>query len=165
MTQTFNYKEKFSWGFIFLALAGIAGIAYSFVQPFNIRFKSFTVLEYPNSKYAVIVIALLFIIYAVHKFLKMKAGSGPDNVIVLSDNQLAFQHLQGYALTSKAISFFEVSELWNNTDDDDGESMIIYTEESKNRYEFFAENFDSTGEFAEFKKWLELKCTNIANRA
>lgn len=165
MTQTFIYREKFSWGFVFLALIGVAGIVYAFMNPFDIRIKSLRLLEYPNSKYAVILIGLVLILYAIHKYLKAKASSSRANVIVLSDNQFTFQHLQGYSLSSKIVSFFEVEELWNNNDDDDGESMIVFTHQSKNRYEFFADNFNSPGDFAEFKKWLEVKCTDITNIA
>lgn len=164
MTQTFNYSPKFSWSFLFLAAVGIAGIAYAFISPFSIRFKNFTLLEYPGSKYAVIAIGILFIVYTIHKWLKVKAMNSAQNLIELSANQMIFKHLEGYTLSNQQLLYFEVNELWNKSDEDDGESIILYTENSKNRYEFFAENFDSAGDFAEFKKWLETKCVNITNR-
>lgn len=163
MTQTFSYKEKFSWSFIFLALLGLTGIVYALLIPFNLKFKNFTVLQYPYSKYMVFGLGILLMAYAIHKCLKMSVINSVANIIVVTDHQFTFYNLEGYALRSKTVSFFEVNELWSKTANKDGESMIIYSQESKNRYEFFAENFESGAEFADFKKWLELKCTNITN--
>jgi hypothetical protein len=164
MAQTFTYREKFSWGFLFLAAVGLAGIIYSFAKPFNIRFKNFRLLEYPTSKYVVIAVGIIFILYAIHKYLKMKAVNTAENIILAADHELIFKDLSGYSLTDKRFAFSNVDELWNKTDDDDGESMIIYTNPDQNRYEFFAENFESATAFAEFKKILENKCINISNR-
>lgn len=164
MNQTFNYREKYSWGFLFLAAVGIAGIVYPFVsEPFNLRYRSFTVLEYPNSKYALIGVGVLFIAYAIHKFLKMRAINSGEPIRV-SGGTMSFSHLSGYSPVNTTISFSDVNELYNKEDKDDGESMILFTENSKNRYEFFAENFESMSEFANFKKILEVQCVNIQQR-
>ena len=163
MRKTFVYKEKFSWGFLFLAAVGLAGILYAFLKPFDIRFKNLTVLEYPASKFAVIAIGILFVLYAVHKYLKMSITSGKENIIVILDDELIFRHLNGYALVSRQISFTSVEELWNQTDEDDGESIILYADHGKNRYEFFAENFGEKADFEEFKTILEIECINRTN--
>lgn len=162
-TQTFVYREKFSWGFLFPAAIGLVGIVYAITNPFHIRFKNLTVLAYPNSKYAVLGIGLVFILYAVHKYLKMKAVNAADHTIVVSGNDIHFKQLNGYTLSGEQVDLASVSELWNNTDDD-GESMIIYTAERQNRYEFFAGNFASASDFAAFKKIMETGCNNITNR-
>jgi hypothetical protein len=164
MNTTFNYKEKFSWGFLFMAALGLAGIVYSFVsEPFAIRYRRFTVLEHPNSKYALIAVGILFVAYAVHKFLKIKAINQGEP-IRMSDSGFTFSAISSYKPVPASVNFAEVNELWNKEDKDDGESMILYTQQSKNRYEFFAENFESMGDFTNFKKILEAKCVSITNR-
>ncbi|WP_295119366.1 hypothetical protein [uncultured Chitinophaga sp.] len=163
MNQTFNYREKYSWGFLFTAAVGLAGIVYAFMKPFNLRYRNFTLLEYPNSKYAVIAAGILFIAYAIHKFFKMRAiNSG--SAVQVSNEGMSFSEIKSYAPVNTSLLFAEVNELWNKEDKDDGESMILYTQNSKNRYEFFAENFESMGEFTNFKKILEAKCVQITNR-
>ncbi|CAN5172398.1 hypothetical protein BH09BAC5_BH09BAC5_13510 [soil metagenome] len=164
MTTKFEYKEKYSWGFLFLAAVGIGGIIYAAVQPIDIKLGSKTILEYPTSKYAIWAAGALFILFAVHKWLKMKANNSSSEGIVVSGNELQFKYVKGYSVSSQQLLFAAVNELWNKTDDDDGESMILFTEESKNRYEFFSENFETSSQFAEFKKILETQCTNITNR-
>jgi len=165
MKKTFTYREKFSWGYLFLLAMCVAGIFYALTQPFNIRFKRLELLAYPTSNYVVIAASVLMILYVIHKLLKMKATNSQDNTITVSESELEFKHLKGYSLTNAQVVFGDVNELWNKTDDDDGESMVLYTEKNKNRYEFFAENFASAGEFAEFKKLLEQKCVYITNKA
>ncbi|UYQ94382.1 hypothetical protein MKQ68_04670 [Chitinophaga horti] len=164
MKQKFNYREKFSWSFLFLAAVGIAGIVYAFVgEPFNLRYRRLTLLEYPNSKYALIVVGILFIAYTIHKYLKVKAISQGEPIVV-DGNSMQFSAISSYKPVSTTVHFDKVNELWNKEDKDDGESMIIYSENSKNRYEFFADNFESMSEFTNFKRILEAKCVNITNR-
>ncbi len=164
MSEKFNYREKYSWGFLFLAAVGLAGIIYSFTEPFNIRFKSATILAYPASKYVVIALGLLFVAYAVHRYLKMKAINGSHQAISVDDAGLSFAALKGYGTEPVRINFNDVNELWNKTDSDDGESSILYVNNSKHRYEFFAENFETDILYVQFRTILESRCTNITNR-
>lgn len=164
MNQSFNYRAKYSWGFSFLALIGIVAIVYAVLQPFNIRLGSRVIFEYPTSMYVVIVIGTLFILYAIHKFLKMRAINSSTEPVVVLDHEIIFNDLVGYSLKRKSVLFTNVNELWSRFDKDDGNSMILYADQSRNKYEFFAENFDSPSLYEDFKNALEANCTNITNR-
>ncbi len=163
MNQTFTYRQKFSWSFVFLGLAGLAGLIYTQSGPFDITFRHKTLLEYPTSKYVVIGAGVLFILYAVHELLKMKAINSAKDPVRLTENELTFSHVAGYSAKETRVSLLSVTHLRSEADDDDGESLVLQVESGKT-YAFFAENFESLSLFADFKKALEDRCQNNANR-
>jgi hypothetical protein len=164
MNQHFGYRMKYSWGFVWLAGFSVVCIAYSLMQPFNIRFRRLTLLEYPQSNYTVIGVGLLFVAYAVHRFLQIRAANSATMPISFTREGMSFPYIQGYKVTSATVHFPLVNELWSKSDEDDGDSVVLYVENNKYRFEFFAMNFESLARFEEFSAILEQHCTNITNR-
>jgi hypothetical protein len=164
MNQSFTYRRKYSSNFVLMAVAGVAGIGYSLVQPFSLGYRRHVILEAPHSNYAVIVVGALFIAYAIHKFFQMRATNTATAPIAVTDAGMTFPYVSGYTATPTTVSFPLVNELWSKSDEDDGESVVLYVENSKYRFEFFAEHFENPERFSEFRSLLEQHCTNITNR-
>jgi len=160
-TLTFNYKEKFSFWIFLPGLVFIGLAVYTFMEKTGIRYKGRSLLDYPTSFYIPSAIGLLFIIYGVYKYSKATQSSQNQKPIRLSENSMTFP--KG-AADSVTINYAQVNELWVKQSKDDGESVILYSEESKHRVEFFAENFDNDEDFVQFKTYLEKVCTQITNR-
>jgi hypothetical protein len=62
MVEKFLYRQKFSYGFIVLALVGIIVIIYSLLKQFSITYKNVLLLQYPYSNYAGIGAGILFLL-------------------------------------------------------------------------------------------------------
>ena len=159
--QTFTYKENFSpWvftpAFVFFALT-----TYAFIEKVSFSFKGRVFLEYPYSYYVPGVLGFLFIIYAIYKFIKASKSGQNQKPISLGESFMSFP--KG-ATDSITINYRSVNELWVKDDNDDGESVILYTDDNKNRYEFFEDNFENETKYIAFKTFLEKNCTNITNR-
>lgn len=163
MTHSFTYKAKSPWLFIFLPLVGIVFIVYALMEPFTLKFKNYTALDYPNSKYVAIAVGAILLAYGIHKILKTSVLNKNAEPIITTDNELEFNYLKMYSSIRIKLLYSMVTELWNKEDKEDGESITLHTSD-KNRYEFFANYFASTQEFATFKNILQEKCTNISNK-
>ncbi|MBJ2174835.1 hypothetical protein JBL43_11345 [Aureibaculum sp. A20] len=160
-TKTFNYKEKFSIWIFSPAVVFIAVAIYAFIEKVSFSYRGNIVLNYPLSYYIPAVLGVLFIAYAVYKFINASKSKQNKKPISLGESSMSFP--KGSSDTVQ-LNYSSVNELWVKEDNDDGESVILYSENNKNRFEFFAENFDADSQYIEFKTFLEKVCTNITNR-
>ncbi|MDY7395857.1 hypothetical protein UMM65_11425 [Aureibaculum sp. 2210JD6-5] len=159
--ETFNYKEKFSFWVFTPAVVFIALSSYAFSQKVSFTYKGRSFLEYPYSFYIPGALAVLFILYAISKFIKATKSNQNKKPISLGESYMTFPKGSSDSIT---VNYSNVNELWVKDDNDDGESVILYTENNKNRYEFFAENFENDTKYVAFKVFLEQVCINITNR-
>ena len=160
-TKTFNYKEKFSIWIFTPAAVFIAVAIYAFIEKVSFSYRGNMVLDYPISYYVPGILGVLFIAYGFYKFIKASKSKQNQKPISLGETSMSFP--KGSS-DSVLLNYSTINELWVKDDKDDGESVILYSEDSKNRFEFFAENFDSDSKYIDFKTYLEKVCTNITNR-
>jgi hypothetical protein len=162
MVEKFLYRQKFSYGFIVLALVGIIVIIYSLLKQFSITYKNVLLLQYPYSNYAGIGAGILFLLYPLHKYFYMRAINNTTKLIEVTEANVSFPHISMYKSSMKSFKYVDVNELWLKDDKDDGESVIVFANKT-NRYEFFAENFENLTRFSTFKEILQKRCVNITN--
>lgn len=159
MKQTFTYQKKFSYSYCypFIAFAVLAIICKYY--NYGLAFKRLTFLQYPNSFYLMIVCAILFLGYAIYKYISASKSSKNDHPIEVDETEFSFPKGTNEKVT---IKFDDVTELWNKKDKDYGMQVIIYT--NKNRYEFSEDHFASPDDFNQFNNLMTKYCTKITNR-
>jgi hypothetical protein len=155
MTQTFIYKEKFSFGYFYPAIAFIVLAILSGVFKYGIALKNLTLLLYPNSMYILAILAVVFIAYALYKYKSAKTSAKNPNPIEINEQGISFPKGADGRIS---IAFADVRELRHEKDDDEGQQVIIYTADDK-RYKFSEDRFATKGEFAEFEKIMRRNCT------
>ncbi len=157
--QTYNYTPKFSF-WLFFPVFIFGGLAtYSLVNKVGFSYKGRMSFSYPYSFYVPGIIAVLFAVYFVNELLKWHKSKQNTEPIKLGDTSMSFA--EGLSMIVR-VNYKDVNELWVK-DDEDEESVIIYTENNKNRYEFLSGNFDSDSKYIEFRNFLEKACTQITN--
>ncbi|MDO6518596.1 hypothetical protein [Zobellia uliginosa] len=155
--KLFIYKSKFSY-WTFLPPFVFLGIAfYCYQYDLNIAYKGRNILESPNSYYVAGTISILLLVYSIYKFKQYKDSIQNSSNIKISKNGLVFPHKK----STLSVDFKDVSELYVKDSSDDGESVIIYSDNGKNRYEFFHDYFESTEKYLEFKTAIEKSVTIV----
>ena len=150
--KVFKYKSKFSYWVFLPAILFLGLFFYAYLYKTNITYKGRHLLEYPNSYYVTGLIFILFLAYASYKLIKHRNSIQNKNDITISQHTLSFPHKNAVA----KIELKKVDELYFNDDSDDDEvSVILYTNDRKDRYEFFLDFFESVEKFTEFKTHLE----------
>ena len=150
--KIFKYKSKFSYWVFLPAILFLGLFFYAYLYKANITYKGRHLLEYPNSYYVTGIISILFLAYAVYKLIKHRNSIQNKNDITISQHALSFPYKNAVA----KIDLKKVDELYFNDDSDDDEvSVILYTNDKKDRYEFFLDFFESVEKFTEFKTHLE----------
>lgn len=86
--------------------------------------------------------------------------------ITMKDNEFTFPIIKKWACQMITIPYDAVDELRSKSDEDDGDSQIIYVNKKykENRFEWFRENFPVDTDYDEFETVLIEKCTMITNR-
>jgi amino acid permease len=149
--KTFIYKSQFSY-WIFLPAVIFSGLTfYCYQYHSNIAFKGKKIIEFPYSYYLTGILCFLFLIYSIYKFKKHKDSIQNNSTIKISQGVLVFPHKK----STLNVDFKSINELYLKDNSDDGESIIIYSDNSKNRYEFFHDYFESTEKYIEFKTSIE----------
>ncbi len=158
--QEFTYKSTFSyWSFLpAIIFAGIAG--YCFINDIGIAYKNFRILPSPTSYYVTGGLSILFFAYAFYKLFNVVNTNKNKAPIKINNNSISFPIGKSNIIYA---NFLDIDELWIKDDSDDGESVIIYTKPDNDRHEFFADNFESTSKYIDFKTVMEKRCTNITN--
>lgn len=160
-THSFTYRATFSYWVLTPVLIFSGTAFYCFKYNAGMRYRTFRFLEAPNSYYVAGVLAILFLAYAIYKFLKVQRINTNKNPIKISDTTVSIP-------TGKSdvvhVPFSNINELWVQYDEDDGESLIVYVNQDKDRYEFFAENFESYDRYTDFKSLMEKLAVTITNR-
>lgn len=155
--KTYTYKSEFSY-WIFLPVLVFSGLAfYCFLYDAGIAIRNKTILASPYSYYATGAIAILFLVYSFYKLKAHKDSLQNSSKIKLGENGVSFPHKK----SKLEVDYKSINELYIQESEDDGESVIIYTENNKNRYEFFHDYFESTEKYIEFKTHIE-KSVSIA---
>ncbi len=108
-------------------------------------------MESPYSFYATGTLCFLFTIYSIYRLNKHNNSIKRDNTIKVSERGLVFP----YKDSSLNIDFKDITELYIKNNSEDGESIIIYSGNNKNRYEFFHDYFESTEKYLQFKTCME----------
>lgn len=156
---TYNYTLKFSF-WLFSPVLIFGGLAvYSLINEVGFSYRGRISFPYPYSYYIPGIIAVVFAVYFVNELLKWHRAKQNTEPIKLGDTSMSFS--EGSSMIVR-VNYKEVNELW--VKDDDDESVILYTDNNKNRYEFISDNFDSDSKYIEFRTFLEKACTQITNR-
>jgi len=151
--KSYNYIQKFSFWIFLPFLIFIILAVYSYLNQSRLVYKGHRLLNYPYSFYIPAIFGVLFLIYAVTKFSNWSKSKQNLAPIKLGDSVLSFPKGSSEIIH---VNYIDINEIWVK-DDEDGESIILYTENNKNRYEFFAESFDSNSKYIDFKTFLENK--------
>ncbi|MDR3286292.1 MAG: hypothetical protein LBT27_02460 [Prevotellaceae bacterium] len=159
MKQTFNYKEKFAFSYCYPAIAFVALAILAQVLKYGIAIQNFSLLEYPNSVYILIVCAVIFIAYAYYKYNSAKKSANNPNPIEITETSLSFPKGESEKIS---VDFANINELYAKNDEDEGKQVIIYTND-KNRYEFSEDRFENAAEFAKFESLVKQYSVNITS--
>lgn len=157
--KEFEYKNTFSyWTFMPVIIFGALTL-YCFYYNAGIAIKGKTILGTPYSYYILGIFFILFLINSIYKLRAHKIAIQNTNTIKISETTIGFPHK-----TSKVIlNFKDIHKLYIKDDSDDGESVIIYTLDDKDRFEFFHDNFITPTAYNEFKILLKKSCINVSS--
>ncbi|WP_109436690.1 MULTISPECIES: hypothetical protein [Aquimarina] len=157
--KEFEYKSTFSYWTFMPAIIFGALTLYCFYYNAGIAIKGKSIISSPYSYYILGVLFISFLIYSIYKLKAHKTAIQNKNTIKISQTTISFPH----KTTQVILSFKDISKLYIKDDSDDGESIIIYTNDNKDRFEFFHDNFISSTAYIEFKISLEKLCINVSS--
>jgi len=157
MNQTFNYRQKFYFSYFYPVIAFVVLAVLCEFYSYGIAIKNLHLLAYPNSFYLMCACAVIFGCYVLYKYLNYAKSKKNPNPIKMEESEFSFPKGGNEKIT---VKYNEIKELYNKSDSDDGEQIIIHTKDS-NRYEFSADNFDNVSEFNLFKNAILKKQPTI----
>lgn len=161
MEQVYLYRAKFSWGYLFMGLIGIIMIVFPFFIPLTLKLKSLVLLEPPASSYVIQALGVLFVIACAYEFLQNRVINKLPEPIKLSDEGMTCYDAGVLGAKKVYFTYPQVKKIWEKSDDDDGESLILYVGEQEDRHEFFETNFENEEKFQSFKQILLSRCQNL----
>jgi hypothetical protein len=153
MKETFVYKQKMSFSYFYpvIVFVVIAGICQYF--HYGIAWRNLRLLAYPNSVYVSGAIALLLLVFALSRWSAARKSAQNPHPITVDDQGVRFPHKGGEA----RFAFTDIEEIYTKSDEDDGNSLILYTRPDGKfqRYEFFEEHFENEEKFRAFSALIE----------
>ncbi|MFT3704919.1 MAG: hypothetical protein QM802_21310 [Agriterribacter sp.] len=161
IVHVFTYRQKISYTHIYPIAAFIVFTIYFGVNQYGISLRKWKLLEYPNSLYALSILSVVFITYALYRFIVRRRALKNPNHIIMKERSFDFPHGSSGKVS---IDYNQVDELWNKTESNDGELIILYVKNPRSRYTFKADYFASNSEFSLFKDMIIVCCSNITNK-
>lgn len=140
MQNSFNYKEKSSFVYFYAPITLAVGTVLCFVYKWHFK----NLIPYPYTAWILLLLTLIFVLYAIVQFRKAQDLKNNPNPISLSENSLSFP--DGNKLVE--VRFGRIRKLQEDTEEG---SKFLYMElTDRSSYEFDEDNFDTKEEYQKF---------------